>query len=215
VKTIADQTSLAIEIAARAHQGQMDKSGEPYILHPLRVVAAVARAWKYMHPALRQELESLGYSLMHLRAAAALHDVIEDTNLTSRDLFYYSIDSLILPILEALTRSKDETYSQFIERVKLHPAAIHIKLLDLQDNMNRGRGSMTKDQHEGLLRRYAKARAKLEAYLFERIESLTEDLVPQNCTRPSPSEDEPHEGPCNGWPCDPVRKKLMLQSGAQ
>lgn len=31
----------AIEIAARAHAGQTDKAGQPYILHPLRVMLAV------------------------------------------------------------------------------------------------------------------------------------------------------------------------------
>lgn len=52
----------AILIASTAHQGQMDKAGEPYILHPLRVMFT-----------RRTETE---------RICAVLHDVIEDTNIT-------------------------------------------------------------------------------------------------------------------------------------
>jgi (p)ppGpp synthase/HD superfamily hydrolase len=32
----------AIEIAAKAHAGQVDKAGEPYILHPIRVMLGVS-----------------------------------------------------------------------------------------------------------------------------------------------------------------------------
>src|SRR6266851_5742814 len=173
-----DLTSLAVEIAARQHRGQFDKQGEPYILHPLRVMAGVTRAWKHIHPTLRQTLEGVGVTVSYVRSA-----------------------------LEALTRrhfDPNETYANFIERVKLHPLAIHIKLLDLTDNMNRGRGTMSKEVHEGLLRRYARAKAKLEGHLHERIEAITEDLVPQNCSR-----EQPHDGPCNGWPCAYVQAKMI------
>jgi (p)ppGpp synthase/HD superfamily hydrolase len=51
----------ALQIAARAHEGQKDKEGLPYILHPLRVMHAV-------------------------QVVAVLHDVIEDTSVTSEDL---------------------------------------------------------------------------------------------------------------------------------
>jgi (p)ppGpp synthase/HD superfamily hydrolase len=56
----------AIQVARRAHEGQLDKSGRPYIAHPLRVMGA-----------LRDE---------HERMAAVLHDVIEDTDVTLADL---------------------------------------------------------------------------------------------------------------------------------
>ena len=48
----------ALQIAARAHEGQKDKDGQPYILHPLRVMNAVEG-----EPA---------------KVVAVLHDVIED-----------------------------------------------------------------------------------------------------------------------------------------
>ncbi len=203
-----DLTSLAVEIAARQHRGQFDKQGEPYILHPLRVMAGVTRAWKHIHPTLRQTLEGVGVTVNDLRAIAVMHDVLEDTDdRVAAQIGLLAFPSYVRSALEALTRrhfDPNETYANFIERVKLHPLAIHIKLLDLTDNMNRGRGTMSKEVHEGLLRRYARAKAKLEGHLHERIEAITEDLVPQNCSR-----EQPHDGPCNGWPCAYVRAKMI------
>src|SRR5687768_11464006 len=52
----------AIEIAARAHVGQVDKGGQPYILHPIRLMLKVKTVSEQM--------------------AAVLHDVVEDTSVT-------------------------------------------------------------------------------------------------------------------------------------
>jgi (p)ppGpp synthase/HD superfamily hydrolase len=52
----------AIEIASKAHTGQTDKSGNPYILHPLRVMMNFC--------ADNDEVA---------QSCAALHDVIEYT----------------------------------------------------------------------------------------------------------------------------------------
>jgi (p)ppGpp synthase/HD superfamily hydrolase len=171
-----DFTSRAVELAAKSHYGQYDKQHHPKILHPLRVMGAVQRAWNHMHPALRKELEFMGVTVNDLRAAAVLHDTIEDTDLRPNDLLAAGFPDYVVQAVVAVTRNyfRREEYAEFIERVKLDPIGIHVKLLDLQDNMNRGRGSMTKEEHEGLLKRYAKARAKLESYLYERIEALTE-----------------------------------------
>jgi (p)ppGpp synthase/HD superfamily hydrolase len=206
-----DFTSLAVELAAKQHYGHYDKQHEPVILHPLRVMAACTRAWRHMHPVLRRELERVGITVNDLRAASALHDTIEDTGLRVNDLAAAGFPEHIIQAVVSLSRHyfRKETYAEFIERVKLDPIGIHVKLLDLQDNMNRGRGQMSKEEHEGLLRRYAKARAKLEAYLFERIEQLTEDaaVFAQVCTR-----EQPHDGPCNGLPCPYVAGKLEAQA---
>ena len=63
VDTAMSTTERAIEIAARAHAGQVDKAGEPYIFHPLRLM--------------------LSLSGVHAQMAAVLHDVVEDTSITS------------------------------------------------------------------------------------------------------------------------------------
>lgn len=56
----------AILIATKAHEGQKDKAGKPYILHPLRVMLRMKTTKDMM--------------------AAILHDVVEDTDVTLDDL---------------------------------------------------------------------------------------------------------------------------------
>jgi (p)ppGpp synthase/HD superfamily hydrolase len=56
----------AITLAVKIHQGQLDKYGQPYILHPLRVMFR-----------LETELEQM---------VGILHDVVEDSDLTFADL---------------------------------------------------------------------------------------------------------------------------------
>ena len=93
----------AIAIAAKAHEGQVDKAGLPYILHPLRVMFA------------RENEEE--------RICAVLHDVIEDTNITLEDLRREGFSEEILFALACLTKLQGETYDAFIERVLQSPIA--------------------------------------------------------------------------------------------
>jgi (p)ppGpp synthase/HD superfamily hydrolase len=74
----------AIGLAVYAHRGQRDKSGEPYILHVLRVM-------------LRQEAETA-------RIAAVLHDVLEDTSVTLADLRQAGYSDAVCTALDCLTR---------------------------------------------------------------------------------------------------------------
>ena len=60
----------AYEFAEKAHRGQLRKSGEPYIIHPVAVAQIIAE--------LRLDSESI--------AAALLHDVIEDTPATHEEV---------------------------------------------------------------------------------------------------------------------------------
>ena len=65
-----DLLRRAYEVAAEAHSGQVRKTGDPYITHPLAVAHMLA-----------------GYGLDEpTLAAALLHDTVEDTNLTLSDL---------------------------------------------------------------------------------------------------------------------------------
>ncbi len=109
----------AILIAITAHQGQTDKAGVPYILHPLRVMLSC-----------KTEDEQI---------CAVLHDVIEDTAVTFEDLRVAGFKEEIIAVLDALTKRKNETYDDFINRVIQNQLACHIKLADLSDNMNLSR----------------------------------------------------------------------------
>ena len=106
----------AIALAARAHRGQVDKSGEPYILHSLRVM-------------LKQESEAA-------RIVAVLHDVVEDTAVSINGLRAAGFDDEICDAIDSLTRRPDEIYEDMIARVAANPIARRVKLADLEDNMD-------------------------------------------------------------------------------
>lgn len=103
----------AIRIAAKAHEGQMDKAGQPYILHPLRVM--------FMR---RNETE---------RICAVLHDVIEDSDITIEYLRKKGFAEEVLSALDALTKRENENYDDFISRVIENKTACKVKLADLSD----------------------------------------------------------------------------------
>ena len=117
--------SKAIAIAAKAHDGQTDKGGNPYILHPLRVM-------------MNCESEAA-------KICAVLHDVIEDTGITLEDLKSQGFSDEIIATLDCLTKRNGESYDEFISRVLPNELACHVKLADLTDNMD-----LTRIQNPGV-----------------------------------------------------------------
>ena len=106
----------AIELATEAHKGQTDRAGKPYIGHITRVMQA-------------------GKTLEE-RMAGVLHDIVEDTHWTFEGLLREGIPDIVVDAVRCLTKIEDESYDQFIERVKTNPIAIAVKLNDLRDNMD-------------------------------------------------------------------------------
>lgn len=104
----------AIELAARAHAGQTDKQGLPYILHPLRVLMAI------------QSDEA--------RIIAVLHDTLEDTQLTEDDLRREGFSEAVVSGVLAVTHRRDESYADYVVRCSRLEAARQVKLADLADN---------------------------------------------------------------------------------
>ncbi|HQA59427.1 MAG TPA: hypothetical protein PK768_00205 [Tepidanaerobacteraceae bacterium] len=101
----------AIRIAAKAHEGQMDKAGQPYILHPLRVM--------FMR---RNETE---------RICAVLHDVIEDSDITIEYLRKEGFSEEVLSALDALTKRENENNDDFIGRVIKNKTACKVKRIQI------------------------------------------------------------------------------------
>jgi len=111
--------SKAIIIATKEHDGQIDKAGKPYILHPLRVMMNV---------------ES-----MDAKIVAVLHDTLEDTNLKVYDLIIEGFSNEIIDAIECLTKNKNEDYMDFIRRCKTNDIAKIVKLADIEDNSDLSR----------------------------------------------------------------------------
>lgn len=112
----------AIATALDAHEGQVDKGGAPYILHPLRVMAAVEQ----MCPDCPEEV----------LVAAVLHDVIEDSHFSHLDIQQMFGDKVKRYVTLLTKEIPDDLYYQLIKR-DLY--ACYIKLADLRDNMDASR----------------------------------------------------------------------------
>jgi (p)ppGpp synthase/HD superfamily hydrolase len=135
----------AILIAANAHQGQKDKAGQPYILHPLRVMFSV-----------NGEIE---------RICAVLHDVIEDTEVTLDDLRNEGFSEEVLSALDALTKRDGENYDDFITRILPNPIACRVKLADLRDNMDLSRIKNPTEKDYQRIEKYRNAVEKIKKAL--------------------------------------------------
>lgn len=127
----------AISIAALAHKGQFDKAGNPYILHPLRMMMRMKSAEAMM--------------------AAVLHDVVEDTKWTLDQLRERGFSEEVLAAVDCLTHRTGESYEEFIERVQKNPIAHQVKIADLEDNMNIQRIGEIKPRDLERLERYHKS----------------------------------------------------------
>ena len=136
----------AIAIAVEAHRGQTDKAGQPYILHPLRVMLS-----------LNTDQE---------RIAGVLHDIVEDSEITLEDLRARGFSEEVLQALEAVTKrpgeSGDAGYEAFVERAGRDPIGRRVKIADLLDNLNLTRLADLGDKDASRLGKYLKALRFLE-----------------------------------------------------
>lgn len=121
--------SKMLVIATNAHAGQFDKGGKPYILHPLAV------------------MQLLDSSDEELQAIAIGHDVIEDTNVTYKDLRDAGITERVIEGIRSLTKQPGQTYNEYKEQVFKNMDAMKVKIADLTHNtdIRRLKGIGTKD----------------------------------------------------------------------
>jgi (p)ppGpp synthase/HD superfamily hydrolase len=133
----------AIALAAKAHEGQVDKAGAPYVLHPLRMMMRLTTADE--------------------RIAAVLHDVVEDTDWTLDRLRAEGFSETIVAAVEALTRRPDEDYETFVRRAAANPIGRRVKLADLQDNSDLARIAHPTEKDYERLERYRRAIAMIQA----------------------------------------------------
>lgn len=123
------QLEMAERIATAAHEGQQRWSGEPYIMHP-RAVQEIIRNREY-----DQRYVTWKY-IVELRVIAWLHDVVEDTEWTLKDLEEEGFSPSVIWAVNALTQKDNETYSVYVERVRGNDRACWVKLADLQHNLS-------------------------------------------------------------------------------
>ena len=129
--------TAALQIAMKAHAGQVDRAGKPYILHPLTVASMTATGDEFV--------------------AALLHDVLEDSSYTMGDLEAAGIPDHILEALALLTHDTDEPYMAYVERIKSNPLARAVKLADLKHNSDLSRLPVVTERDRYRAEKYKKA----------------------------------------------------------
>lgn len=108
--------NTALKIAKDAHRRQLDKGGESYIFHPIRV-------------ALHLETEEE-------KIVALLHDVVEDSEYSIKILKEYLFSDSVIEALTLLTKNKCMEYQTYIENIKKNELATKVKIADLIDNLD-------------------------------------------------------------------------------
>ena len=127
----------AIAIAAEGHAGQIDKAGQPYVLHPLRVM---------LRPDTTDE-----------RIAGVLHDVVEDCGWTLDDLRAEGFSEAVLRAVDAVTSREGEDYDHFVARAAANPIGRKVKLADLEDNCDLRRISHPTEKDHARIEKYRRA----------------------------------------------------------
>ena len=141
-----DLVTTARDIATAAHRGQVDKSGAPYIGHPARVADHAATAG----------------GDERVVAAAWLHDLVEDTDVTPDDLRAAGIPDDVVAAVVAVSKVPGEAVEDYFARVNRDPLAVAVKTADLADNTDPARLAVLDDAtREQLVAKYARARELL------------------------------------------------------
>lgn len=108
-----ENTKKAMIIAYNAHHGQVDKSGVPYIFHPIH---------------LAEQMQTEDECIV-----ALLHDVVEDTDITFEQLSK-EFSPQVIKALKLLTHDKSNDYLDYVRNLKSNPIAKKVKLADLYHN---------------------------------------------------------------------------------
>ena len=142
----------AIKIAVEAHTGQVDKGGNPYILHPLRVMLS-----------LNTEEE---------RIVGVLHDVVEDCDgWTWERLKEQGCNATLIEALQSVSKTPQEEaeyrslsedkklshYLEFIKRAKSNEIGRNVKAADINDNLDISRIDDITERDINRLNRYKEA----------------------------------------------------------
>jgi (p)ppGpp synthase/HD superfamily hydrolase len=139
--TSRDLLERAIALAARTHAGQVDKAGQPYILHPLRVM--------------------MKQSTIEGKIVAVLHDVLEDGKAEyqaeARALLPPELLEALLCVTKREDEHGDEGYARFVRRSAANPIARAVKIADLEDNLDVTRLDSIEPKDASRLDRYLRA----------------------------------------------------------
>ena len=134
-------TKKAMKIAYQAHQGQTDKTGLPYIYHPI-------------HLAEQMQDEAT-------TCVALLHDVVEDTDITIEQLGREGFPQEVLEAIQLMTHAPEVPYMDYVREIKKNSIAAAVKLADLRHNSDMSRLDVVDDRAIARVEKYQRARVLL------------------------------------------------------
>jgi len=105
-------TKKALRLCYEAHAGQLDKSGMPYVLHPVH---------------LAEQMTDEDTTIV-----ALLHDVVEDTAYTLRDFADMGFAPQVIRAIGRMTHDDAVPYLDYVAAIKEDPIARQVKLADLR-----------------------------------------------------------------------------------
>lgn len=130
-------TKRALKICFEVHKNQVDKSGLPYVFHPFHLA--------------EQMDDEISVT------CALLHDVIEDSGMTLRDLRAMGFPEEVVKAVSLLTHDKSVPYMDYIKEIKKNPVAVKVKLADLKHNSDPARVDTADERMLGRWAKYAEA----------------------------------------------------------
>jgi len=134
--------NAALRFAFKAHEGQLDRSGIPYVNHPLH---------------LAEQMDTEDETVV-----ALLHDVIEDTDYTADDLRALGISEAAMEAILLLTHDDAVPYLDYVRNLKDNPLARKVKIADLHHNAQLSRLDEVRPRDLERLEKYQAAREILE-----------------------------------------------------
>ena len=114
-----ENTKKALKLCYEAHKDQFDKSGMPYVFHPIH---------------LAEQMVDESTIIVSL-----LHDVVEDTHYTLDDISNMGFSKEIIDALSLLTHNDSIPYIDYIANIKNNSIARTVKLADLKHNSDLSR----------------------------------------------------------------------------
>ena len=135
-------TKKAMKLCFEAHKDQVDKSGRPYVFHPIHLAEQMTN-----------ELTAV---------TALLHDVVEDSDYTLADLGEMGFPATVLDALAMLTHDDGSAYLEYVARLKTNPIARAVKLADLRHNSDLTRLDHVDEKALARVEKYRKAIELLE-----------------------------------------------------
>jgi len=155
-------------LAEKAHEGQKDKAGQSYFMHPQAVseiVCNIIFSWY-------GEDESYEDFFLKAEIVSLLHDVIEDTSLTVKDLQNYQVPYDCIEAIKALTKTEGHEYFEYLTKIKNNRLATIVKIADLTHNSDISRLAIVTPEDVARLEKYQKAIQFLGAFQCARCRRI-------------------------------------------